>query len=526
MEIINKNIINLICLIFSFGFFQSQIENPGKISKKVFILSTKNTDMDRAVIIGKKMLSVSENDYDRTISNLKIGDALYKKQNFSQSVQYLEKADYYAEKNKFLNERFLANILLSLCYIKSGLVIESDVYMKTADKIAEDTGNIEFKIQITDIKSIRLEEENKFCQAIHPNLEGLHLREKHNQDQDDQAFIANRIVKLVYEYIKCGDIAAAKKMISKAEVIFKKNSSGSKVHLLEEYYLCKGMISAKEKRMKDALIYFDKAQVLVNTMKDERIKSRILEERLLNNIDADFNIRQSIYKQYISLNELRKSESKKLITKVIKRELFKLDAEKQNMALLFNITLFLASIIGGGTLIFYLYKNKPRAEPNLKIENIMDNIINDNQNTEEEKEKSDSSEKITRNEKIIIKSQKTEKRLINKLDRFESEHLYTTNGITLSRMSTMFNTNITYLAYILKKYRDLDFNSYINKKRIDYIILKIENEPKYSTYKISYLAEEAGFSTHSQFSNVFKLETGISPSDFIEQVKKKQNGTE
>ena len=56
--------------------------------------------------------------------------------------------------------------------------------------------------------------------------------------------------------------------------------------------------------------------------------------------------------------------------------------------------------------------------------------------------------------------------------------------------------------------------------RIDFIVKKLKTDPAFMHYKISYLASECGFSTHSIFSTVFKANTGISPNIFIELLKK------
>jgi AraC-like DNA-binding protein len=41
-------------------------------------------------------------------------------------------------------------------------------------------------------------------------------------------------------------------------------------------------------------------------------------------------------------------------------------------------------------------------------------------------------------------------------------------------------------------------------------------------YKISYLAEKCGFSSHSSFATVFKSIAGITPVTFIELLKEEQ----
>lgn len=68
----------------------------------------------------------------------------------------------------------------------------------------------------------------------------------------------------------------------------------------------------------------------------------------------------------------------------------------------------------------------------------------------------------------------------------------------------------------------MNFNAYINKLRINYIVEKLKNEPNFISYKISYLAENSGFSSHSSFATVFKSITGISPVTFIDLLRKEK----
>ncbi|AZA77307.1 AraC family transcriptional regulator [Chryseobacterium sp. G0186] len=64
------------------------------------------------------------------------------------------------------------------------------------------------------------------------------------------------------------------------------------------------------------------------------------------------------------------------------------------------------------------------------------------------------------------------------------------------------------------------FNNYLNGLRINYITAKLYDTPIFREYKISYLAETCGFSSREVFAVIFKKETGVSPSYFINQLKK------
>ncbi len=113
----------------------------------------------------------------------------------------------------------------------------------------------------------------------------------------------------------------------------------------------------------------------------------------------------------------------------------------------------------------------------------------------------------------------TEQALLNKLKRFESSTKFTNNDMSLAVLAGQFETNTKYLSEIINKHYDVNFNTYINKLRINYIVEKLKSDPNFRNYKISYLAENSGFSSHSSFATVFKSITGIAPITFIELLK-------
>jgi AraC-like DNA-binding protein len=110
----------------------------------------------------------------------------------------------------------------------------------------------------------------------------------------------------------------------------------------------------------------------------------------------------------------------------------------------------------------------------------------------------------------------TEAMLLAKLEKFETGKKYLNKEMSLAQMASLFETNTKYLSEIINKYKGKNINLYINELRIRYIVEKLKNDPKYLNYKVSYLAEECGFSSHSSFSAVFKNITGITPNVFIQ----------
>lgn len=121
-----------------------------------------------------------------------------------------------------------------------------------------------------------------------------------------------------------------------------------------------------------------------------------------------------------------------------------------------------------------------------------------------------------------VMPEETENLILEKLREFENQDGFIDSNITLPKLSADIGVNTKYLSHVINKHKKKDFNNYINELRIFYIAKKLQNNPEYLNYKISYLSSECGFSSHSKFSAVFKKETGLTPSSFMNQVSKER----
>ena len=119
-------------------------------------------------------------------------------------------------------------------------------------------------------------------------------------------------------------------------------------------------------------------------------------------------------------------------------------------------------------------------------------------------------------------SEKTENILLKKLEDFEKTEDFISSEISLQNLAKKLETNTKYLSEAINTHKQKNFNAYINELRINYIIGKLRDKPIYRSYKIKYLAEESGFSTHSAFAAVFKSVTGMSPANYIQLLKQKE----
>lgn len=138
----------------------------------------------------------------------------------------------------------------------------------------------------------------------------------------------------------------------------------------------------------------------------------------------------------------------------------------------------------------------------------------------EERERNGSEIKFREGAGKIVIPEKTIHSLMKKLDEFEKNNNYLDASMSLNLLAENLNTNTKYLSEIINTYKNKNFHSYINELRINYIVAQLKNNPVYLKYKVSHLAEEAGFSSHSLFSTVFKQVTGYSPALYIKSLQK------
>ncbi len=122
--------------------------------------------------------------------------------------------------------------------------------------------------------------------------------------------------------------------------------------------------------------------------------------------------------------------------------------------------------------------------------------------------------------KGVIIPEETEKLILERLEEFEKSTKFTNSNMNLSLLAKQMKTNSKYISEIIHTHKQKNFNTYINELRVNYIINKMKTDKAYLNYKVSYLAESCGFSSHSAFTVVFKSITEFTPKQFISFLKK------
>lgn len=122
--------------------------------------------------------------------------------------------------------------------------------------------------------------------------------------------------------------------------------------------------------------------------------------------------------------------------------------------------------------------------------------------------------------KGIVIPEETEKNILERLEEFEATTKFANSNMNLSLLAKQMKTNSKYISEIIHTHKQKNFNTYINELRVNYIIHLMKTDKAYLNYKVSYLAETCGFSSHSAFTVVFKSITGFTPKQFIAFLKK------
>lgn len=265
------------------------------------------------------------------------------------------------------------------------------------------------------------------------------------------------------------------------------------------------------------------AEKLKSSPRDRLFGFRNLKDsyKFLNNTSQE----NKYLRLYTTLNDSINAVEKNAVVHQSRKEIKKSNLENEHLTR--NLLLFGSAVILIITLGAWFYvrnknkmlrKNYERIIDKLKAETLIPleetAEISDVDKKQIEPETSEA--ELASNKTI---STETEARILKRLVTFERSERFLKKDLTIGMLSGQLNTNSKYLSEIIKNHRSHNFSNYINSLRINYIVHKLYNEPKYREYKISYLAEECGYSSSQVFVIAFKKINGVTPSYFIDSLK-------
>ena len=245
------------------------------------------------------------------------------------------------------------------------------------------------------------------------------------------------------------------------------------------------------------------------------LKSSIYEDLAKNYLVIKKNNDYEFYKNKYTESSKILEENKK----EARRELIQLSTnltQENNRLILIKKKTNLLYIVGIALLFFsltlYIFIREVQKSKNLMKQIRFFRTIKLNQSNENIKPKE------SQKKPLFIPKEKEEE-ILEGLQKFEDSKNFLDNKMSLPTLAGELNTNTKYLSEIINKYKDKNFNTYINELRVKHVIELLSEDRSYLQYKISYIAEVGGFTSHSAFTNIFKSVTGMSPNDYIQTLR-------
>ena len=117
----------------------------------------------------------------------------------------------------------------------------------------------------------------------------------------------------------------------------------------------------------------------------------------------------------------------------------------------------------------------------------------------------------------IINDDSTLKLYNEIIELFNRDKPYLDPGFSTSRLADLLQSNVSYISKAINSNSGLNFNSFLNKYRIEYLKEMMKDEEECNRYKITYLYMQVGFTNQSTFNKAFKQVEGITPSQYMKR---------
>lgn len=508
-----------ILLLFTNTFAQKEKETSNKFDSIYFetAVNISARNINRAIEISDSLYHHSQSEIHKLKALMLSSTLFQQKGEIKKSIDYALLADKIAVKNKFYDWEARIAGFLSTQYRRVGLYDQGEVYLEKGKKVSK-------IIENEQIKTL-------YLGLIYQETAYYEIEYEHYEDAYKAIQSAGNYFDLITDEINKNYFFATNEELFGRTCIGLKKWDEALTHYNNTIERMKKV--TQQDAMLDGFVYSGLGRVYLEKKENQRAFENLQKaEQIIEKSDhlelkievykslSDYYKQENDYNNYSIYNDkymdafhLNEKKKKQSIDSFVN------SIQERDKSLSFNIKIFIGVSISLLVIIILTLiwhrRSKKRDFERFKV--IMSNMKNQ---PKEETSDEELSKKIDNKERKRLISQAVESKLLNDLVEFEKSEKYTDKNISLPVLAGILNTNTKYLSYVLNTHKNKDFNTYINELRIKYIIGKIEKNKEFKNYKISYLAEETGFSSHSKFSAVFKSITGFSPSTFLEYLEK------
>ena len=492
-----KLFIGFILIINFVGISQDQ--NNLKAFDSVYYeiaVNISSNNPTKAMHLADSLYTYSISDNQRIKSLMLSADVLEKQEQRMEAIEYAQKAIKIAEDSQ--DYSFQARIygFMSTQYRQLGF---SDKGKEFIQKGLEVSSKMENKRQVTKYQAMANHELADYALSENDNkkaIEYINLALLGYQKEENPRLksfqVANAKQVLGRCYIALGDDEQAFDNFAEANILINESEAGNTIWAAMIYQGF-GDINLQKKQLDSAEVYLKKGLIISEESNNGSLKELLYESMSKYYKETGKLDSSAIYAtKYREISKENKSKKNQMVNSEINR-ITKISDEKANNT---NLYFGISVVLGLGVIsMIYFFRRKKQT------------IIS----TEDIKDESNKSSGT-------LISLRTEDELVKKLKEFEASETFLDQNMSFSVLVGYLSTNGKYLNHILKKKKQKDFNTYINDLRIEYIVEKLKSDPEYLSYKVSYLAEISGFSSHSNFSANFRRVMQFSPSEFIESI--------
>jgi AraC-like DNA-binding protein len=107
--------------------------------------------------------------------------------------------------------------------------------------------------------------------------------------------------------------------------------------------------------------------------------------------------------------------------------------------------------------------------------------------------------------------------LKSKIDSYLLIFPYLKPNFNLSMMSSETDIPVHHLSYFFNEHMKINFNTWKNDLKIEYV-LELMKDGTYENLTLDALSKKAGFGSRSSFINSFKSKTGLTPSEYLQNL--------
>lgn len=539
-----KKIVLILPFLLIFPFHAQNRKAYDSIYIKTYKRAVK--DLPKALKVADSLYRISETPYFQTRSLMLSATFYQNSGDPNKAVEYGERAAKIIEKTDDMNWKVRVYGLLATEYRLLELYSQSEYYWKKAYVISnniEDPQKRNFVLGVLFQEKSMLENDRNDNKSAIRSVQKSQEYFKHIGQQQETFFLySSHNQQLLADYYnELDNLPKALGHYEKALRYYKDKPANDIVGFV---YNGLASLYLKKKNLDSAKKYIDLAQKVVENSQYLMLKNRILKtsKRYYSEVNDMEKLKEVIQKEDTVENKLEDKTTSfmdksyvSMNTKIenAEKKVEKTEDESSTKTYLIGLA---GIILLSGAVYFVIYKKKQQRDiahfrqiikrlDEESRQNAEKYIVEDGSEDWETNEKRGEIEEIEytdsvpSNETGAVMTSETESRILARLHKFERSNTFTNRNMSLPFLASHLDTNTRYLSHIINTHKEKDFNNYINELRINYIITKLKNEPKYRKYKMATLAEETGFSSLSKFTTVFKKVTTVSPALFVKYLK-------